>query len=189
MKFETDAWPIIKARDFKTFVGPRVVRVIVIHDMEAKEKGDTAESIGYYFKNPDKPSSAHIGVDSNTVVQYVADNNIAYAAPGANSDGIHIELAGYGIQTREEWLDVYGKSMLERAADACAQYCIKYSIPLVHLTNDQLARGLSGIVGHSQVSDVYKKSDHSDPGPGFPWDYFIARANCYYTRYGVLVDA
>jgi N-acetyl-anhydromuramyl-L-alanine amidase AmpD len=171
---ETTVWPFVQAKYFKALpTGQRKVRVIVIHDMEAKEANDTAEKIAKYFQNPDYPSSAHICVDNNSVVQCVKDSHIAYAAPGCNSDGIQVELAGYGKQTREEWLDAYGLQLLGVAADAVAQYCTKYGIPAVHLTNTELKDGKRGIVGHYQVSQVYKKSDHSDPGVGFPWEWWI----------------
>lgn len=68
--------------------------------MEAPEKGDTAENIANYFHTTVKQASAHICVDNNSIVQCVLDNDIAWAAPGANSDGIHIEMAGYAKQKK-----------------------------------------------------------------------------------------
>jgi N-acetyl-anhydromuramyl-L-alanine amidase AmpD len=172
---ETDFWPFVQARHFKK-VGASVgrkVRVIVIHDMEAPETQNTAENVARYFNTTTTVASAHICVDNNSIVQCVYDSDVAYAAPGCNHDGIQVELAGYGKQTRAEWMDFYGIALLALASDAVAQYCIKYGIPAVQLTNAELKAGKKGIVGHYQVSKVYKKSDHTDPGPGFPWDYFI----------------
>lgn len=117
---------------------------------------------------------SHNCVDNNSIVQCVYDKDVAYAAPGANRDGIQIELAGFGSQTRTQWLDVYSVAVLSLASDAAAQYCIKYRIPAVHLTNAQLKAGKKGIIGHYQASEVYKKSDHTDPGSEFPWDTYIA---------------
>jgi N-acetyl-anhydromuramyl-L-alanine amidase AmpD len=173
--FETDIWPFTKARWFTESTDRRKVRVIVIHDMEFSERTDTAEVIAKDFANrkEDNKASAHLCIDSNSIVQCVLDNDVAYAAPGCNSDGLHIELAGYGKQTREQWLDPFGIAMLALGADAAAQYCLKYDIPPLKLTDEQLFAGQKGIVGHDQVSRVYKKSDHTDPGPNFPWDYFI----------------
>lgn len=178
---ETDNWPFVKARWFtSTPAGTkRKVRLIVIHDMEAPEKGETAENIAKYFATLGESvkASAHLCIDNNSIVQCVKDNDIAYAAPGANSDGLQLELAGYGKQTRGEWLDDYSRGVLDLAANASAQYGLKFDIPMIRLSNAQLADGVSrGIVGHHQVSEVYKKSDHTDPGPNFPWDHFLARA-------------
>lgn len=182
MMIETDTWSLVPARWFTKYVGDgrRRVRVIVIHDMEAPEKGDTAENVARYFATTDTKASAHICVDNNSIVQCVKDNNIAYAAPGCNNDGIQIELAGYGRQTASEWLDAYSMALLDLAANAAAQYCCKFDIPPVHLTNEQLGAGARGLAGHVQVSQVYKKSDHTDPGPNFPWLYFINLVAAYH---------
>ncbi len=182
---ETDNFPIIKARWFKDIVNQkREVRVIVIHSMEAPEKGNTAENVAKFFQSlpPNRKASAHLCIDNNSIVQCVLDNDVAFAAPGANHNGIQLELAGFARQTRAEWLDEYGKALLENAANAVAQYCLKYKIPRKHLTNDQLRNGHEGIIGHVQATEVFKKSDHTDPGKGFPWDYFIEKVEHYYTE-------
>jgi hypothetical protein len=190
MGFETDKWPFVQARNFKSLKGeaPRRVRLIVIHDMEFPERLSAAEDVARYFVDPrdakGRPvaASAHICVDADSVVQCVYDRDVAYAAPGANHDGIQVELAGFARQTRAEWLDNYGRQMLDRAALAVAQYCRKFSIPAVHLSNDQLRAGKAGIIGHYQASQVYKKSDHMDPGTSFPWDYFLDRVHAHAVR-------
>jgi N-acetyl-anhydromuramyl-L-alanine amidase AmpD len=127
--------------------------------------------------------SAHLCVDNDSIVQCVFDNDVAFAAPGANHDGIQIELAGFARQTRSEWLDTFGILMLNNAANAAAQYCLKYNIPLRHLTDAELKDKVSkGIVGHSQVSKAFKLSTHTDPGTGFPWDHFLERVNHHHTE-------
>ncbi len=177
--FETDRWPFVPAKNFTKVARKRGVRVIVIHSMEAPEKGDTAE----YFRTTTRQASAHICVDNNSIVQCVLDNDIAWAAPGANSDGIQIELAGFARQRREDWLDPYSTLVLENAANAAAQYCLKYDIPVVRLSDQALGGKLAkGLVSHAQVSEVFKKSDHTDPGTGFPWDYFLGRVQVYFDK-------
>lgn len=171
--YETEVWPFIQARDFGA-KRTETPRLIVIHDMEFPERPTAAEDVARYFQHPDTPSSAHVCVDSDSVVQCVKDSYVAFAAPGCNHDGIQVELAGYGKQTPAEWLDKYSIAMLAIAADVVAQYCLKYNIPPVHLTNAQLRAGARGIIGHVQASEVYKGSDHTDPGPNFPWPRFIA---------------
>ena len=182
-KYETDHFPLIRARWFTRVSGKRKVRLIVIHSAETRETVTAAENVARYFKNlTGKKASAHICVDSNNIVQSVFDNNVAYAAPGANHDGIQIELAGYAKQTTKQWLDAYGALLIENAANATAQYCLKYSIPQTHLTNQKIKAGNEGIVGHNQVSSVYKRSSHTDPGKGFPWKFFIDRVKFHYKK-------
>jgi N-acetyl-anhydromuramyl-L-alanine amidase AmpD len=172
---ETDIWPFLRARWFTPVPKeyPRRVRVIVIHDMEAPEKTGTAMNVAKYFATTDTKASAHICVDNTAIIQCVHDRDVAWAAPGCNNDGIQIELAGYGSQARADWLDDYSRAVLQRGANAAAQYCCKYDIPPVHLTNDQLSAGQRGLVGHVQVSQVYKRSNHTDPGPNFLWTEFM----------------
>ena len=163
-EFETDNFPVIKARFFRDVIEKRQPRVIVIHSMEAPEKGDTAENVARFFQNPgkkdngqDRQVSAHLCIDNNSIVQCVFDNDVAFAAPGANHDGIHLELAGFAMQTKSQWLDPFSTLVLENAANAAAQYCLKYNIPVKHLSNAELKSGQKGIVGHAQVSEVFKK--------------------------------
>ncbi len=123
LEFETDRFPVMKARFFRDVTAKRSVRVVVIHSMEAPEKGETAENVARFFQNTERQASAHLCIDNNSIVQCVFDNDIAFAAPGVNSDGIQLELAGFAKQTREQWLDPYGVLLLENAANATAQYC------------------------------------------------------------------
>lgn len=150
------------------------IRLIVIHDMEAPEGPLTAENVAKYFRDSGVVASAHICVDNDSAVRCVPDEDTAYAAPGANTDGLQLEIAGYMRQSRDEWLDAYSKAALGQAARATAAWCAKYGIPVRRLTRDELRAGVRGITCHADVSAVYKRSDHTDPGPGFPWDWFLA---------------
>ncbi len=149
------------------------VRVIVCHDMEAPEGPLTAENVAHYFATTTTKASAHVCVDNNSAVRCVLDTSTAWAAPGCNSDGLQLEIAGYMRQTRSEWLDDYSKAALAQAAKVAADWAKAYGIPVRHLTVAQLLAGEKGFVGHVDVSQAYKRSDHTDPGPGFPWEYFL----------------
>lgn len=174
---ETDTWRFIPARWY-TPTPWRRVRLIVVHAMEWAETPHTAEDCARDFAvRPDtNKASAHVCVDSGAIIQCVKDRDVAYAAPGANNDGIQIELAGFIRQTKADWLDDYGVKLLGLGAEAVAQYALKFGLPVVHLTDAELRAGAQGIVGHDQVTRVYGKSTHTDPGAGFPWDEFIALA-------------
>jgi N-acetyl-anhydromuramyl-L-alanine amidase AmpD len=173
---DTQTWPFVKARWFTSVpaVSPRSVRLCVIHDMEFAERISAAEDVAKYFATTATKASAHVCIDSDSIVQCVWDRDIAYAAPGANHDGIQMELAGYGRQTATEWLDRYSICLLANAADAGAYYAAKFKLPVRKLTDAQVADGVSkGFCGHDQVSRAFKKSDHTDPGSGFPWNYYV----------------
>ena len=151
------------------------VRVVVVHSMEIPEKPNTAEGCAEMFRTTEREASAHVCVDADSAVQCVKDEDTAWAAPGANADGLQIEHAGYASQSREDWSDPYSTAVLERSARITAGWCRKYRIPARQLSNAQLADGHSkGFVSHAQVSDVFRKSDHTDPGQGFPWRTYMA---------------
>lgn len=176
-RYETDNWPRIQAKFYTHVKERRDVRLVVIHAMQFRESPLTAEIIAKDFqtRSASQKGSSHLCIDNNSIIQCVLDNDVAFAAPGANHDGIQIELAGFAEQTREQWLDEYGLEMLALAADASAQYCLKYGIPPKHLNDLELRNGARGLVGHDQVTRVYHRSDHTDPGKGFPWDWFVAK--------------
>ncbi len=182
---DTDNWPIIKAKWFKDIINQkREVRVIVIHTMESGETNKTAENVAKYFQglSSTKKASAHLCIDNNSIVQCVLDNDVAFAAPGANHNGIQLELAGKANQSSAQWDDVYSKDLLENAANAAAQYCLKYNLPRKHLSDTELKNGDEGIIGHDQATAVFKISTHTDPGQNFPWATFIARVDYYYQQ-------
>lgn len=148
-------------------------RLIVIHTMEAPEGPQTAENIANYFKRVD--ASSHWCHDNNSRVRVVNDEDTAWTAPGANNDGLQIELAGYAKQTAADWADAYSLDMLEGAAQSAAEWVVKYGIPIRRLSVAEVKAGHKGFCGHDEVSKAYKRSTHWDPGPAFPWDYFLGR--------------
>lgn len=159
------------------------IRLVVLHDMETGEGSKTAETVAAVFADPNsRKASAHFCVDNDSIIRCVHDADTAWHAAGANSDGIGIEHAGRANQTRAQWLDPFGKQMLERSAYLTALLCKTYGIPPVHLTVAQVADGRTkGLCGHRDVSAAFPNvsTGHSDPGPNFPWDYYTSRVKAY----------
>jgi len=169
-----------------TPVARRDINLIVIHDMEAPEKGTTAEACALFFHNmPKSPvtgASAHYCVDNNSVVQSVRDHDVAWAAPGANHDGLHFEHAGYARQSKHEWADDFSTAMLKRSAQIVARKCKRYHIPIRFLSPDEIKFGHSGITGHLQITQSGiggAAGTHSDPGANFPWKRYIRYVKSY----------
>lgn len=160
----------------------RKVRVVVMHTMESPERATTAEDVARnWFAKTEARASAHYCVDADSIVQCVSEADTAWAAPGANADGIQIELAGRAGQGAEGWADPYSVAELDLAARLVADICTRHSIPIRKLTREQLANGERGIIGHVDASAVYRLSDHTDPGPDFPWDKVITQAKKHAT--------
>ncbi len=169
-----------------TPVTHRDINLIVIHDMEAPEKGTTAETCALFFHNqPHSPvtgSSAHYCIDNNSVVQCVRDHDVAWSAPGANHDGLHFEHAGYARQNKHEWANDFSTAMLKRSAQIVARKCKRHHIPIVFLPAELVAAGHAGITGHLQVTKSGiggAAGTHTDPGENFPWGRYIRYVKAY----------
>ena len=167
------AYPFMAARNF-TKAGRKEVDLVVVHTMEAPEKGETAENVAAWFAGSTAPqASAHYCVDGDTIVQCVRDDDVAWHAPGANHDGIGIEHAGYARQSQADWEDEYSTRMLERSAQLAAHICARYGIPPVWLHPADLLAGRRGITSHANVSRAFRRSDHHDPGTSFPIQRYL----------------
>lgn len=167
------AFPFIQASHYKR-VGGRTVDLVVIHTMEAPEKGTTAESVARYFQTTDRDVSSHYCIDDDTIVQCVREEDVAWCAPGANHNGIHLEHAGYAKQSGADWKDAYSTAMLERSARLTGDLCARYRIPVTWLHPTDLLAGKRGITSHNNVSKAFKRSTHWDPGKGFPIEPYLS---------------
>lgn len=150
-------------------------RLIVLHTMEASEDNlSTAENVARYFQRPSVRASAHVCTDADSAVRCVPNGDTAWAAPGANHDGLQLEMAGYAGQDADDWSDAKSTAILKRSAVVVAQWCRDYDVPVRHLTVAQTKDGRTkGIVAHDDVSKAFGKSTHWDPGPNFPWSRFL----------------
>lgn len=169
--------PFIAAKWFTPVPVGRRIDWIVLHDMEAPEKGGTAESCAAYFASGSggRKASAHYCVDDNSVVQSVRDHDVAYGAAGANAHGLHIEHAGYADQGRDGWADAYSTAMLrDQSAVLVADLCAIYGIPARFVDGEGLKRGERGITTHAECSRAFKPGGHTDPGPDFPLGQYLA---------------
>lgn len=149
--------------------------LIGIHTMEAPEAGQTAENVAAYFKRVD--ASSHWCVDNNSRVRCVNDEAAAWTMPPTNNWSLNIEMAGYAGQSSIQWHDGYSLAVLDIAAVCAAEWCKKYTIPVRRLTSAQLLAKQKGFAGHVDVNRAFRASDHSDPGPNFPWRDFFNLVN------------
>lgn len=154
--------------------GNTPVSRIVIHDMEAAETNTTAEGCANFFAGGTVVASAHYCVDNDSIVQCVREGDVAFHAP-PNAGSIGIEHAGFARQTRQQWLDEYGRAMLRLSAQLVAELCAKYDLPMRWLSPSDLRDGRRGITTHNNVSLAFGQSSHTDPGPKFPTGWYLDR--------------
>lgn len=154
---------------------------IVVHDMEANEAATTAEATANYFATGagGRSVSSHYTADSDSVVQCVLLKDVAWTVgnrPG-NYRGINWEFAGFASQSREEWLDPFGVAMFTGAAPIIRADAARFGIPLERRSVDELQAFVPGVTSHNDLRLAFGVTDHTDPGPNFPWDWFIALLN------------
>jgi N-acetyl-anhydromuramyl-L-alanine amidase AmpD len=199
--------PFTQAKYYTPVTGqPRQIDVLVIHTMEAGEYPQTAENVAYWFARgcPDasgneRRASAHYNIDEDSIVQCVHDKDVAYCAPGANHNGVHLEHAGYSHQRNDSagWQDAYSQAMLARSAKLAASLCKRHGIPVRFIGYSELLRGEGGITYHREVSKACRhaqtngfttspfynhhsskpKTNHGDPGRFFPIDQYLTMIN------------
>ena len=150
------------------------VRLIVLHSTE----GGTAESVARYFASRSAAGSAHLVIDDGERERCLPNSAVPWAAPGANTNGFHIEMCGYAKWGKLTWLR--HREMLKRSAYKTAFHAKVFKIPLVSLKSADLRAGKAGITTHVEVSRAWGKSDHWDPGPGFPMWLFMKYVRDYY---------
>jgi N-acetyl-anhydromuramyl-L-alanine amidase AmpD len=151
----------------------RSIAVVVIHTMEIAERDGAAEACARWFQNPDSEVSAHYCVDADSIIQCVHEADIAWHARGGNTNSVGIELAGFAGQRAAGWSDAFSRAVVEQAARLTAEVCSRHGIPIRRLRAADLVAGRWGITGHADVSAAFRRSDHWDPGPGFPWSKFL----------------
>ncbi|HMJ52024.1 MAG TPA: N-acetylmuramoyl-L-alanine amidase [Polyangiaceae bacterium] len=166
----------IKARNFTKGRYGSPVTLVVLHTMENAEKPMAARAVAQWFAGDTAPqASAHFCVDALEIVQCVAESDSAWAAPGANRNGLHIEHAGRAGQSTQDWSDAFSEAMLRRSAALCADLCRRHGIPIKRLSAAEVRAGARGICGHIDVTIAFpdRKGTHWDPGPNFPWASYL----------------
>jgi hypothetical protein len=105
----------------------------------------------------------------------VSEEDVAWAAPSRNHNGIQLEHAGYARQTAEEWSDAFSTRMLALSALLTAQICARWEIPIRFVDADGLRRDERGITTHWEVTKGPGRglTSHVDPGPHFPMARYL----------------
>jgi hypothetical protein len=147
-----------------------------------------------YFAMQASGGSAHYCLDHETGVQSVKEAAIAWHAPpnshsiglemcdmvlwnqggGHNAGEYQKEFAGNEAAFHARWSLPKWDALLRRTASVTRYLCLKYNVPMVKLSPADLLAGRRGICGHIDVSLAWHQTDHSDPGPDFPWARFMA---------------
>jgi hypothetical protein len=76
------------------------IGLIIIHCTQSNSARSSAE----WFTDPRTQGSAHLVLDDDECYRTLVDSAIPWAAPGANTRGFHVEIAGFAEWSRDEWM-------------------------------------------------------------------------------------
>jgi N-acetyl-anhydromuramyl-L-alanine amidase AmpD len=153
----------------------RRVDLVVLHTTENETAPGVAAAVAQMFAVGAQVVSAHYVVGPDEVIGCVDERDVAWAAPGANTQGVQIEMVGRARYTAEDWTREPQGRVLDKAVVLAASICSRHAVPAQVVDAAGLLRGERGITTHAAASIAFKKSDHWDPGPAFPLEDFIAR--------------
>lgn len=139
----------------------------VWHDAEAAADRLLAEHLGAWWHGPQSAhTSAHYGIDLDSIVQYVLERDIAWACGHTgNLFGISVELEGFASRTAEEWLADEGT--LRQAVELGACISRRRRIPVTWLTVEEARARKPGHLSHRTLSKAFGESGHTDLGEVF----------------------
>jgi N-acetyl-anhydromuramyl-L-alanine amidase AmpD len=120
---------------------------------------NTLPVIVEYFRRPGTKVGAHYLVDSvaGTTIQMADERMVVFHDACFNDESIGIEHEGY-VEAGALW---YSDELYRASARLVRDIARRHDIPLDR----------SHILGHGEAPDC---SDHTDPGPGWDWERFMA---------------
>lgn len=172
--------------------GPRPVsdiRYLVVHctqqAVEDPAKPLSARGVAKYFAGEDSGGSTQLVVSDLDCYRTLPDWLVPWGAPPLNETGVHVEICGRAEWSKARWL--LHALAIRRAAYKSALRCHKYDVPLVLIRDPAVLRekgthpkkGGGGVTDHATVARAFHESDHTDPGPNFPWGLYMALLRRY----------
>jgi N-acetyl-anhydromuramyl-L-alanine amidase AmpD len=170
-------YKFIPAKHFTAGRGGAIVNLIVLHTTEGPETDHRSEATAAMFHEGESEASANYIVDPAEIMQSVLEQDASWHSGhhATNMRSIGIEQCGTAQQTPEQWADDASSRELRNVAKLCAKLCVKYVIPRIKLSPEDVAAGASGFCGHIDVTiGLNKGKGHRDPGRDYPWAAVLA---------------
>lgn len=155
------------------FGGPRNVRNLIgvaIHTSEGSDPNNPASATALAnYQIRSRTGSYHVIVDQTGLrLRTNTDDWSTWSTGNKGNDVLlHLAFTAYSSWSRAKWLSE--DKMLRAGASTVAHWLKTYGWPN---EKDPNVAALPGIVGHSETT-AWGGSDHTDPGPNFPWPEFI----------------
>ena len=146
--------------------------------LHTQEGPGNADSLARFLANPTNQVSYHYTVSEDyndhgvTVCDVVDTDYASWSVLSANDRAINLCFAGSSVNwTRDQWMAQ--SRAIDVAAYIAVQDCKKYGIRVKAITPPYNSAP-PGISDHRYVTDYLGDGSHTDVGPQFPWDVFIA---------------
>ncbi len=144
----------------------------VLHTEDGYSK--SARNLANYLANNPYQVSYHYTVDNaGQLCNLIDPDNYANSVfqPG-NSKSINLAFAGsFANWSRQTWFDEMQHG-IDVAAFVAVRDSRRYGLQPRVISPEEARRGATGITDHNGVRIATGRGDHTDVGPGFPWDYF-----------------
>lgn len=159
-------------------------RILVVHTFEGQDLPVERMTDYQSGRLPhQRTGSYHVVVDADGRSGRENDNGIIPWAAGwtANRIGLHVSLAGRAAFSRETWLSRVAQ--LSTLARWLAHESIVNDIPLEVVPIAGIRGNGRGVCSHADISRAFPgETDHTDPGPHFPWDRVLENARTLHAR-------
>lgn len=120
-------------------------------------------------------TSAHSYVDNVELIQSLdTDDRAGHAgSTQGNTYAIAVEITGQNSWSRAKWLSSVAWDKLGAWLAAVSRH---HNIPATRATVAQMRSNprVRGAYDHNQMRLAWGGTDHTDPGPSFPWDHLLA---------------
>lgn len=153
-------------------------RLLVVHTFEGQDLPVERMTDYQSGRLPhQRTGSYHVVIGADGRSGRENDNEFIPWAAGwtGNRIGLHASLAGQAAFSREKWLS--RGAQLDTLARWLAHESRENGIPLEPASIAAIRGSGKGVCSHADLARAFPaETDHTDPGPHFPWDHVLALA-------------
>lgn len=152
---------------------------IAIHN--TSNNATAAQEAAYATRRTDG-TSAHFYCDDHEVIQSL-DTSVRAGHAGSvegNTHAVAVEITGSNAWTRQRWLaSVAWDALGATLASVIRKHWPDGSFKVRRATVTEMRRNpkVRAFYGHDDMRRAWGGTDHTDPGPAFPWDRLFAAVN------------
>ena len=148
---------------------------IAIHNTSNNASAEAEAS--YATRRTDRVS-AHLYCDHDSVIQSLdTDSKAGHAGSSTgNEHAVAVEITGFNGWSRDHWLSHVA---WDKLGAALAQVVRHYGIAVRRARVDEMVANpkVRAFYSHDDMRRAWGGTDHTDPGPSFPWDRLFAAVN------------